>query len=124
MKLDISKEWCMKMARQEELSGDPDCSAGSTRTVTLIVPDGYASGEEFAKDCGFEIAKPPPVRWDAFYNRHYEPVEKRAAEIYATFEYNGPGTKPDWLPHGNSTMQDKARELARDELQAPEHQRS
>lgn len=27
------------------------------RTVTIIIPEGYASGEEFAKDCGFEIAK-------------------------------------------------------------------
>lgn len=24
-------------------------------TVTLVVPDGYSSGEEFAKDCGCEI---------------------------------------------------------------------
>lgn len=27
------------------------------QTVTIIVPEGYASGEEFAKDCGFEIVQ-------------------------------------------------------------------
>jgi hypothetical protein len=32
------------------------------RTVTLVIPDGYASGKDFAKDCGFEIAKPVDQR--------------------------------------------------------------
>lgn len=91
------------------------------KTVTLIVPEGYASGEEFAKDCGFEIARPPKTRWDVYWNRHYEPVESRAAEIYATFKYDGPGTKPDWMPHGNGTKQDDARALARDELRRSGH---
>lgn len=90
-------------------------------TVTLFVPDGYASGEEFAKDCGFEIAKPEPPAWDVFWNRHYEPVEKRAAEIYASFQYNGRGTKPDWTPGGNGTKQDEARDIARRELRAKGH---
>jgi hypothetical protein len=26
------------------------------RTVTIVLPDGYADDEEFAKDCGFELA--------------------------------------------------------------------
>ena len=26
------------------------------RTVTIILPNGYASPEEFAEDCGFELA--------------------------------------------------------------------
>lgn len=92
------------------------------RTVTLVVPDGYASGEEFAKDCGFEIVKPASTPWDAYWNRYYEPVERRAADIYATFVYDGPGTKPDWTRHGNSTKQDDARSLARDELRKSGHQ--
>jgi hypothetical protein len=93
------------------------------RTVTLVVPDGYASGEDFAKDCGFEIAKPDSLPWDAASNRAYEPVEKRAAEIYAAFGYDGPGEKPAWHPGGNSLKQDLARMDAREELRAAGHVR-
>lgn len=92
-----------------------------TKTVTLIVPEGYASGEEFAKDCGFEIAQVPKTPWDVFWNRQYEPVERRAKEIYDGFKYDGPGTKPAWLPHGNGIKQDDARSLARKELREAGH---
>ncbi len=88
------------------------------RTVTLVVPDGYANGEEFAKDCGFEIAQTAQLPWDAYHNRAYEPIETRAAEIYGAFHYDGKGTKPPWTPHGNGTKQDEARELARMELRS------
>jgi len=91
------------------------------KTVTLVVPDGYATGEEFAKDCGFEIVRPESPAWDAPWNRQYPPVEFRAAEIYAILEYNGPGTKPAWMPYGNSTKQDEARQQARRELRAGGH---
>lgn len=88
-------------------------------TVTLFVPSGYVSAEEFAKDCGFEIVKPPAVPWDAYHNRSYAPVEARAEEIYDAFEYQGgAGSKPAWTPGGNSTKQDEARVVARNELRA------
>lgn len=91
-------------------------------TVTLFVPEGYASGEDFAKDCGFEIAKPEPAPWDAAWNRYYEPVEVMAAEIYAAFQYpRGEQLKPGWVPHGNSMKQDEARDLARRELRKAGH---
>lgn len=54
--------------------------------------------------------------WDARHNRHYGPVEKRAAEIYANFIYPGVGAKPEWVVNGNGTKQDEARDLARAEL--------
>lgn len=57
-----------------------------------------------------------PEAWDAHSNRSYEPVEKRAAEIYATFAYEEAGEKPDWQPGGNSSKQDEARQKARNEL--------
>lgn len=60
-------------------------------------------------------------QWDMFSNRSYPPVEKRAAEIYAAMEHHGPGTKPEWLPSGNSQKQDEARYLARRELLAAGH---
>ena len=59
--------------------------------------------------------------WDMYSNRSYPPVEERAAEIYAGFEYDGPGSKPDWVPGGNSLMQDRARHFARQELIAAGH---
>jgi hypothetical protein len=34
------------------------------RTVTIVLPEGYASAEEFARDCGFQLATvavPPPT---------------------------------------------------------------
>lgn len=56
--------------------------------------------------------------WDHPSNRSYEPVEKRAKEIYAAFEYDGPpGTiKPEWTPGGNGIKQDEARQIARREM--------
>lgn len=57
--------------------------------------------------------------WDAPYNRYYAPVEELAADIYEKFEYTGRGQKPAWTPHGNGTMQDEARRLARQQLRAP-----
>jgi hypothetical protein len=92
------------------------------KTVTLVVPDGYATGEEFAKDCGFEIAKPAQPPWDAYYNRAYKPVETRAKEIYDAFEwYEHHGKKPEWVRGGNSTKQDEARGIARRELREAGH---
>jgi hypothetical protein len=63
----------------------------------------------------------PGLPWDAPSNRYYEPVERRAAEIYAGFPHEGPGEKPAWVPGGNSIKQDKARDLARKELDAAGH---
>lgn len=105
---------------QRILTGQPDPNT----TVTIYLPPGYHSAEEFAKDCGFEIAKPAPVPWDATWNRSYEPVEKRAAEIYDALEYDGRGTKPAWTPGGNGLKQDEARGQARAELRAAGHRRS
>lgn len=91
------------------------------QTVTLFVPDGYASGKEFAEDCGFEIAKPAPMPWDAGGNYCYAPVEELAAKIYAGFIYDGPGDKPAWTPHGNGLKQDEARYEARRRLRIAGH---
>lgn len=101
------------------LTGQPDPKT----PVTIYLPAGYHSPEEFAKDCGFEIAKPEPLPWDAYSNRHYEPVELRAQKIYERFDYDGPpGTKkPDWYPHGNGTKQDEARTIARRLLREAGH---
>jgi hypothetical protein len=94
-------------------------------TVTIYVPDGYATVKEFLKDCGFEQVDSRPA-WDHPSNRSYEPVEKRAKEIYDAFEYDGPpGTKkPAWTEGGNGTKQDEARAIARRELEAAGHSRS
>lgn len=59
--------------------------------------------------------------WDAPSNRSYEPVESRAAIIYAGFDYDGPGEKPAWAPGGNSLKQDLARMDAREELRRAGH---
>lgn len=91
------------------------------RTATIVIPDGYASAEEFAKDCGVELVEASEPAWDAPFNRHYPPVEDRAAEIYKTFVYDGAGDKPEWVPHGNSLKQDEARALARVGLAAAGH---
>lgn len=32
-------------------------------TVTVYIPDGYATGYEFAKDCGFEVASLEIHEW-------------------------------------------------------------
>lgn len=65
--------------------------------------------------------RPQPDAWDAPSNRGYEPVETRAAEIYAAFGYDGPGEKPAWFPGGNSLKQDLARDDARQELRQAGH---
>lgn len=65
--------------------------------------------------------RPSENAWDAASNRSYEPVEKRAAEIYASFGYDGPGEKPAWVPCGNSLKQDLARYDARQELRQAGH---
>lgn len=59
--------------------------------------------------------------WDAHHNRSYEPVETRAKEIYDFFEYRDVGTKPAWVPGGNSLMQDEARICARKQLRDAGH---
>lgn len=61
--------------------------------------------------------------WDHPTNRKYEPVERRAKEIYDAFEYDGPSgtTKPKWEPGGNGIKQDEARDLARAELREAGH---
>lgn len=68
-----------------------------------------------------EALKPEQPAWDAGWNRSYEPVETRAAEIYATFGYAGPGDKPAWVRGGNSNRQDDARSDARRELREAGH---
>lgn len=40
---------------ERTLTGQPDPNT----TVTIYLPAGYHSAEEFAKDCGFELAAPP-----------------------------------------------------------------
>jgi hypothetical protein len=60
--------------------------------------------------------KSAPLAWDAHSNRSYEPVETRAKEIYDFFEFRESGTKPAWVPGGNSLMQDEARICARRQL--------
>jgi hypothetical protein len=66
------------------------------------------------------LAKAQQQSWDAPTNRSYEPVERRAAEIYATYEYNPNSQKPPWIPGGNSTRQDMARDTAREEFRERE----
>lgn len=91
--------------------------------VLSITP--FADEDEQGKAYCIRIAKAvlaalnPPPAWDAPHNRHYEPVETRAAEIYASYPYTGPGEKPGWVPHGNSEMQDRARAEARRDLRNP-----
>jgi hypothetical protein len=89
-------------------------------TVTIYVPSGYENAAEFLRDCEFEAVDFRPA-WDHPSNRSYEPVEKRAKEIYDTFEYDGPGKKPAWTPGGNGTKQDEARQIARRELADAAH---
>jgi hypothetical protein len=68
-------------------------------------------------------SRPQPESWDAPHNRSYLPVERRAKEIYDSFEYDGSfgTTKPAWTPSGNGIKQDEARSLARNELRAAGH---
>lgn len=92
-------------------------------TVTIYVPTGYKNVAEFLLDCDLEQVDFRPA-WDHPSNRNYEPVEKRAKEIYDEFKYDGPtGTiKPDWTPGGNGTKQDEARQIARRELADARHE--
>jgi hypothetical protein len=91
-------------------------------TVTIYVPSGYENAAEFLRDCGFEAVDFRPA-WDHPSNRSYEPVEKRAKELYGNFGYDGPPgtTKPQWTPGGNGLKQDLARMDARAELRAAGH---
>lgn len=48
------------------------------RIVSIVLPDGYASADEFARDCGLEIPESQHLDldrlWDALsYIREYEP---------------------------------------------------
>lgn len=38
--------------------------SSQTTIARVIVPSGYANAEEFAKDCGFELAPPPELTYD------------------------------------------------------------
>lgn len=91
-------------------------------TVTIYVPDGYATAKEFLKDCGFEPVDYRPA-WDHPTNRSYEPVETLAKVFYDQFVYDGPAgtTKPAWTPGGNGTKQDEARREARSYLRQAGH---
>jgi hypothetical protein len=59
--------------------------------------------------------KPKPLAWDDNANRHYEPVERLAKQIYDDFEYDGPPgtTKPKWQDGANGIKHDQARAIAR-----------
>lgn len=48
------------------------------KTVTLVVPEGYATGEEFAKDCGFEMTGTAKERWEHIAGGTTYTVEGRA----------------------------------------------
>ena len=90
----------------------PDCGCDphATKVIAALVEQGWR-------------APPPPLPWDAYANRSFEPVETRAKAIYAGFVYDGPpGTsKPAWVERGNGTKQDQARMQARAELRAQNH---
>jgi hypothetical protein len=43
-------------------------------------------------------------------------IEARAEQIYDGYVFDEPGVKPDWIRFGNSIMQRRARDEARDEL--------
>lgn len=93
------------------------------RTECPVNNGGYtdAAREAISAVDAWRAAHSAPA-WDMFSNRCYPPVEKRAAEIYAAMEYEGPGSKPEWMPGGNSQKQDQARYLARRELLAAGHE--
>ncbi len=60
---------------------------------------------------------PTVLPWDAFNNRSYEPVERRAKEIYeARLSVDPQGKHHPWVDGGNSEKQDDARVLARREI--------
>lgn len=80
-----------------------------------IFSQGYVAGWNAKESASSEVP------WDAPYNRSYEPVETRAAEIYATYEFDPPRLKPAWHAGGNSLRQDMARSRAREELREAGH---
>jgi hypothetical protein len=125
-----------------ELYREPDAGNGSFYSDSVFVTEGGAIGmnvggsvivksirawHELATNPRFvydtekrtlvPVSPSSPLPWDSRANRHYEPVERRAEQIYAGLAYDGPGEKPAWVPHGNSTKQDEARQAARSELQ-------
>ena len=58
-------------------------------TVLLVVPTGYRTGEEFADDCGFQIAEQEtrqPVAWQAMNDdlnqQHVLTTSKGVADIW------------------------------------------
>lgn len=118
----VAQDWECAARKQGTAGGnDPtDCDWPCCRC------DPYANKVLDALDeAGFELTKKrAPLPWDAYSNRSYGPVERRAAEIYETFPFPYPGQqKPAWTPGGNGTKQDEARSLAREELRAAEKHR-
>jgi hypothetical protein len=85
----------------------PDCGCDphATKIIESLIEQGWRE-------------PPAPLPWNAFANRSYEPVERRAKEIYDAFEYDGVGTKPAWVNGGNGIKQDEARAIARNALHA------
>jgi hypothetical protein len=80
--------------------------------------------QEFIHDIAQSIAdgrRSDPLPWDAGSNRHYEPVEQAAKQIYDSFVYDGAGQKPPWTPNGNGIKQDEARMKARALLRRDGH---
>lgn len=62
-------------------------------------------------------ALPVVLAWDAYHNRSFEPVERRAKEIYdEILSRDHQGIVHPWTNGGNSTKQDEARVAARREL--------
>jgi hypothetical protein len=73
-------------------------------------------------DLIFSLVEYHVLPWDAGSNRAYEPVEKRAKQIYdARLAVDHKGTRWPWLDGGNSLKQDEARVLARRELRESGH---
>lgn len=90
--------------------------------ILLCVGWGFAFGYLFGRAERRDKTKPAKsIAWDAYWNRSYPPVEERAEKIYASFKYDGIGTKPAWFQGGNSNRQDDARVQARKELRQAGH---
>lgn len=102
------KEWSLYVSCVEceaEMNVTGDSRKVAAQKWNTRVPSFYNSAEP----------------WDAHYNRTYGPVETLAKEIYDFFEYKDSGTKPAWVPGGNSLMQDEARICARKQLRDAGH---
>jgi hypothetical protein len=97
-----------------------DISLAISRLQEIDILDHAGRYGRLAREA-IEALNPTPLAWDAPYNYGYEPVERRAAEIYAAFEYKGSGEKPKWQVGGNSLKQDQARQEAREELRQAGH---